>query len=282
MKKVKNYIDADLAKKKLTRYKYWSIKDENGITIVSADDNPERKSFADFLDIIINDNVDAEVQVKYGTNEQSSRHNAPFFIKINQEIEWVDPVVEEADQVTINGVKHPVDKNGNVNINLATPTPEQPRIENGNIDYFRQELEMQLSGLRAEHELKEEKMKLDLQNKLFEQTLTFKEMMLKDREAKIAEREQELAQQEAILEERQREVRDDLKGYLKQVPSVLGGLLKEVIKSESTKPLSGASEDKEERKETPKKRRAVSFTVEEGEDNEIEEIETEDLDEENQ
>ena len=276
MKKVKNYIDADLAKKKLTRYKYWSIKDENGITIVSADDNPERKSFADFLDIIINDNVDAEVQVKYGTNEQSSRHNAPFFIKINQEIEWVDPVVEEPEQVTINGVKHSVDKNGNVNINLATPTKEQPNIESANIDYFRQELEMQLSGIRREHELKEEKMKLDLQNKLFEQTLTFKEMMLKDREAKIAEREQELAQQEAILEEKQREVRDDLKGYLNQVPTVLGGLLKEVIKSEPTKPLSGTKEEKEE---PPKKRRTVSFTVEEGENNEIEEIETEDVDE---
>ena len=79
MKRVKNYITTDLAKKKIARYKFWSIKDENGITITSSDDDKETRSFSDILDKIISDNVDAEVQVKFGTNEQSSRQNNPLF-----------------------------------------------------------------------------------------------------------------------------------------------------------------------------------------------------------
>jgi hypothetical protein len=262
MRKVKNYIESDLAKRKIARYRYWSIKDENGITIISSDDNPEGKSFGDFLDKIISDNVDAEVQVKYGTNEQSSRQNPPLFIRINEEIEWIDPIEEEPEQVRINGVAHKVDKNGNVNINLATPvqSESEPKVENGKVDYFRQELEMQLEGIRREHELKEEKMKVDLQNKLFEQTLTFKEMMLKDREVKIAEKEQALAAQEALYEERKKEIQNDLKGYLKQVPTVLGGIVKEfVLKKESTP----VGDIENETQSAPKERRKVNFTIEE-------------------
>ena len=264
MRKVKNYIESDLAKRKITRYKYWSIKDENGITIVSSDDNPEGKSFSELLDKIISDNVDVEVQVKYGTNEQSSRQNPPMFVRINQDIEWIDPVEEEPEEVRINGVAHKVDKNGNVNINLATPvqSESEPKVETANIDYFRQEMEMQLSGIRREHELKEEKMKVDLQNKLFEQTLTFKEMMLKDREAKILEKEQALAAQEALYEQRKQEIQSDLKGYLKQVPTVLGGLLKEFILKKDDLPV-GEAKSEEPKTEESKPRRKVNFTIEE-------------------
>lgn len=261
MRKVKNYIQSELAKKKITRYKYWSIKDENGITIVSSEEHDEGQSFGDYLDKIITDNVDAEVQVKYGTNEQSSRQNPPLFIRINEEIEWVDPIADEPETVTLNGVAHPVDKNGNVNINLATPQVEQPKIENANVDYFRQEMEMQLSGLRRENELKEEKMKIDLQNKLFEQTLTFKDMMLKDREAKIAEREQALAAQEALIESKQNEIQSDLKGYLKQVPSVLGGIIKEFIKKDE-KPIGKVEKEAENEEKPPVKRKKVNFSIE--------------------
>ena len=264
MRKVKNYIESDLAKRKITRYKYWSIKDENGITIVSSDDNPEGKSFSELLDKIISDNVDVEVQVKYGTNEQSSRQNPPMFVRINQDIEWIDPVEEEPEEVRINGVAHKVDKNGNVNINLATPiqSESEPKVETANIDYFRQEMEMQLSGIRREHELKEEKMKVDLQNKLFEQTLTFKEMMLKDREAKILEKEQALAAQEALYEQRKQEIQSDLKGYLKQVPTVLGGLVKEFILKKDDLPV-GEAKTEEPKTEESKPRRKVNFTIEE-------------------
>jgi len=264
MRKVKNYIESDLAKRKITRYKYWSIKDENGITIVSSDDNPEGKSFSELLDKIISDNVDVEVQVKYGTNEQSSRQNPPMFVRINQDIEWIDPVEEEPEEVRINGVAHKVDKNGNVNINLATPiqSDSESKVETANIDYFRQEMEMQLSGIRREHELKEEKMKVDLQNKLFEQTLTFKEMMLKDREAKILEKEQALAAQEALYEQRKQEIQSDLKGYLKQVPTVLGGLVKEFILKKDDLPV-GEAKSEEPKTEESKPRRKVSFTIEE-------------------
>ena len=264
MRKVKNYIESDLAKRKITRYKYWSIKDENGITIVSSDDNPEGKSFSELLDKIISDNVDVEVQVKYGTNEQSSRQNPPMFVRINQDIEWIDPVEEEPEEVRINGVAHKVDKNGNVNINLATPiqSESEPKVETANIDYFRQEMEMQLSGIRREHELKEEKMKVDLQNKLFEQTLTFKEMMLKDREAKILEKEQALAAQEALYEQRKQEIQSDLKGYLKQVPTVLGGLVKELFLKKEDLPV-GEAKTEEPKAEESKPRRKVNFTIEE-------------------
>jgi hypothetical protein len=261
MKKVKNYIQSDLAKKKITRYKYWSIKDENGITIVSSEDEGEGQSFGDLLNRIIADNVDAEIQVKYGTNEQSSRQNPPLFIRINEEIEWVDPITDEPDTVTLNGVSHPVDKNGNVNINLATPTAEQPKIENANVDYFRQEMEMQLNGLRQESALKEEKMKIDLQNKLFEQTLTFKEMMLKDREAKILEREQALAAQEVLMESKQNDIQTDLKGYLKQVPNVLGGLIKEFIKKDP-KPIGNIEKEDKTNEKRSKKRKKVNFSIE--------------------
>lgn len=267
MKKVKNYIDADLAKKKIARYRYWTIKDENGITIISSDDNPNNQSFEDVLDKIIADNVDAEIQVRFGTNDQSSRQNTPLFIRVNESIEWIEPEDELDETIKVNGVPHKLDKNGNVNINLNTPEPSykaQPQIENGNIDFFRQEMEMQLQGLRREHELKEEKMQVDLQNKLFEQTLKFKEMMLADRENRINEREQQISQREASFEEKEKELQGNVKGYIKQIVPALGGLAKEFLLKEKDKGLSGT--DKENKSEkTTKQRRKVNFSFNEDE-----------------
>jgi len=265
MKKVKNYIQADLAKKKIIRYKYWSVKDENGITICSNEDNnPDNKTFSDILDKIIADNVDAEVQIKYGTNEQSSRQNPPFFIRINEEIEWIDP--EEDETVSINGVQHKVDRNGNVNINLTTPTKQENyeqmddvKPEWAKVDTFRQEMDLQLQGLRNEYALKEEKMQADLQNRLLEQTLKFKEMMLSERESRILEREQQLLQQESVLEDKKKEISEDVKGYLKQVPTALGGLIKEWVKDGGSQKGKGLGKAEEKKKP---QRRKVDFTVE--------------------
>ncbi|GAA4276286.1 hypothetical protein [Aquimarina mytili] len=259
MKKVKNYIAPDLAKKKIARYKYWNIKDESGISITSSEDITDGRSFGEVLDNIIADNVDAEVQVKFGTNEQSSRQNAPIFIRVNETIEWVEP--EEEETIKINGVPHKLDKNGNVNINLSTPQVETPIIESPN-DVIRQEMELQLEGLRKESELKEQRYQADLHNKLAEQTLKFKEMMLSDREARIAEREQDLATKEAILEEKETEMSDQLKGYVKLIPSTLGGVVTEWLKSNpfGTKTTGlGTTENKPKR--IPKPRNPVKFSI---------------------
>jgi len=259
MKRTKNYIASELAKKKTARYKYWSIKDENGITILSSDDENDNRSFSEVLDKIIEDNVDAEVQVKYGTNEQSSRNNPPYFIRINQEIEWVEA---EEEIVNVNGVPHKLDKNGNVNISLNTPTPIEPKAERAvPIDTFRQEMEIQLNGIRREHELKEEKMLLEMQNKMMEQNLNFKEMMLSDREARLVEREQACTQHENQIEEKKKEIQDDVKGYLKQVPKALGGLIKEFTKDSVKKKSTGLSGTEKEAKR--KKRQKVQFSFDE-------------------
>lgn len=264
MKKVKNYIQAELAKKKIERYKYWCIKDENGISICSSEDNnPENKGFADYLDKIILDNVDVEVQIKYGTNEQSSRQNPPFFIKINDSIEWIDP--EEDDSVTINGVPHKVDKNGHVNINLTQPSPavpiqkiEEPKVETDYMDMFRQEMDMQLSGIRKEYELKEEKWKADMGNQLMEQNIKFREMMLSERENRLSEKEQYLAQHEAQLDEKEKEIQDGVKSYMRQIPNALGSLVKEFIKGSDDKEEGLGSSEKAEPKQ-PRKRNPVRF-----------------------
>jgi len=269
MKKVKNYIDAELAKKKIARYKYWSIKDENGITICSCDDNnDERVAFCDMLDKIILDNVDAEVQVKYGTSEQSSRHNPPFFIHINDTIEWIDP--EPDDTVTINGVAHKVDRNGNVNINLAAPEVVAPQVLDPTfqIDTFRQEMDVQLQGIRREYELKEDKWNMNMQNKLMEQTIKFREMMLSERETRIAEKEQVLSSQQTQYDEREEEVQDDVRAYLRQVPTVLGGLIKELLVTQKENPLAGAKKPKRE----PVKRNKAKFSFEKEEQEEVEAI----------
>jgi hypothetical protein len=269
MKKVKNYIDHELAKKKIARYKYWSVKDEAGITICTSDENnPDKKSFEEVLKQIMKDNVDAEIQVRYGTSDQSSRQNPPLFIKINEKIEWVEP---EEDTVSINGVPHKVDKNGNVNINLRTPSvPEQPKVEKAvPIDTFRQEIDMRLDGIRREYEIKEEKWKIEMQNKLMEQTLKFRELMLADRENKLREREQSITDKENKLAEKENEIKEDVVGYLKQVPSALGTIIKEFTKSKK----DGLGKSKEEKPQPVRK--AAEFTIEENED-----ITSEKLDEE--
>ncbi len=259
MKKVKNYVDQELAKKKVARYKYWSIKDETGVTITSSEDAQDGRSFADLLDKIIGDNVDAEIQVKFGTNEQSSRQNTPIFIRINETIEWIEP--EEDETIKINGVPHKLDKTGNVNINLQPPNVETPTIEMPN-DGFRQEFEMQLEGLRKENELIQQRSQQELHNRLAEQTLKFKEMMLEERESRIREREESLTQQESIFEEKQREMKDTIKGYAKHVPSVLGGLVKDWLKPSKVSIVeSSLGETKKPRKE----RTPVSFEIEDQE-----------------
>jgi len=259
MKKVKNYIDADLAKKKIARYKYWSVKDEAGITIcTSEENNPDQKSFEDTLKKIMKDNVDAEIQVRYGTSDQSSRQNPPLFIKINEKIEWVEPA---EDTVSINGINHPVDKNGNVNINLTSPkVHEQPQVEKAvPIDTFRQEIDIRLDGIRREYEIKEEKWKIEMQNKLMEQTLQFREMMLADRENRLREREQNITNQEQKLVEKENEIKGDVVGYLKQVPKALGTIIKEFTKTKK----DGLGKSKEEKPQPVRK--AAEFTIEEDE-----------------
>lgn len=259
MKKVKNYIAPDLAKKKIARYKYWNIKDESGISITSSEDITDGRSFGEVLDAIITDNVDAEVQVKFGTNEQSSRQNAPIFIRVNETIEWVEP--EEDETIKINGVPHKMDKNGNVHINLSTPQPETSIVDSPN-DMMRQEMEIQLEGLRKEGELKEQRYQADLHNKLAEQTLKFKEMMLSDREARITEREQTIAAQEALLEEKQAEMGDQLKGYVKLIPSTLGGVVTEWLKSNPfTKKATGLGATESKSKQKPVTRNPVQFSI---------------------
>lgn len=257
MKKVKNYIEPDLAKKKITRYKYWSVKDEGGTTICSSDENnPDNKSFAEVLNKIVKDNVDAEVQIRYGTSDQSSRQNPPLFIKINEEIEWVEP---EDDRVSINGVPHKVDKNGNVNINFRSPAANEPQAEKAiPIDTIRQELEIQLEGIRREHALKEEKWQIQMQNKLMEQTLKFREMMLAERESRLMEREQNITQQENHISQKKQEIQGDVKSYLKQVPSALGAIIKEFTTSKK----DGLGKSKEKPK---KERKPADFTIEEEE-----------------
>lgn len=259
MKKIKNYITAELAKKKIARYKYWNIKDESGISITCSEDELGGQSFGDILDKIITDNVDAEVQVKFGTNEQSSRQNTPLFIRINETIEWVEP--EEEDTVQINGVPHKVDKNGNVNINFTTA--ETPVIETP--DYFKQELEIQLEGLRKESALKEQRFQAELHHKLAEQTLKFKEMMLTDRESKITQREQLLAEQENALEEKQQQMSQQLKGYVKLIPSTLAGVINDWITTKTT-PLSGTQKQSSQKKEVQRNQVAFSFIEEEDQD----------------
>ena len=261
MKKVKNYIDHELAKKKIARYKYWSIKDEGGITIcTSEENNPDNKNFEEVLKQIMKDNVDAEIQIRYGTSDQSSRQNPPLFIKVNEKIEWVEP---EEDNVNINGVPHKVDKNGNVNINFKTPTIPQPKVEKAvPVDTLRQEIDMRLEGIRKEYEIKEEKWKIDMQNKLMEQTLKFREMMLAEREVRLSEREQQITQQEQSLNQKQQEIKADVVGYIKQVPSALGTILKEFTKTEK----GGLGKSKEET--PPKPRKEAEFTIEEDEETE--------------
>ncbi|UZO79744.1 hypothetical protein NBT05_12375 [Aquimarina sp. ERC-38] len=257
MKKVKNYIPTDLAKKKVTRYKYWCIKDETGIIITSSEDENQELSFSEILDKIIADNVDAEVQVKFGTSEQNSRLNAPLFIRINEEIEWVEP--EEDEEVKVNGIPHKVDKNGNVNINFQPPKVETPIVENTS-DTIRQEMEIQLEGLRKENELKEQRYQSDLHNKLAEQTLKFKELMLNERESRLRERESAIAEQEARLEERSFEMQDTLKGYARHVPGVLGSLIKEYVGVKNGKASSLGDTNKKKKIKPPITRNKVNFS----------------------
>ena len=250
MKRVKNYITTDLAKKKIARYKFWSIKDENGITITSSDDDKETRSFSDILDKIISDNVDAEVQVKFGTNEQSSRQNNPLFIRINQDIEWIEPPEEEEESVKINGVPHKVDKNGNVNINFKAEAPEAIPVVETPSEILRQEMELQLQGIKRESELKEKRFQDEMHNKLAEQTLHFKELMLSERESRLSLREEALKEQLERIEEKRAEIEQSVKAYVRHIPSALGSLVKEWMKIKNPPSNLGKADKKEVKRNT--------------------------------
>ncbi len=265
MKKVKHYINIELAKKKVARYSYWSIKDENGITICSSEgNNPDGKNFEELLDKITKDNVDAEVQIKYGTNELSARSNPPLFIRINEAIEWIDP--EPDDTVSINGVPHKLDRNGNVNINLTTPEhKEAPKVEFVQMDNFRQEMDMQLSGMRKEYELKEQKWQDDMHNKLTEQNLKFKEMMLAERENRINEKEQNLNFREHEVNQKEEDVRDKVKTVLKQTTPALGSLVMGMLSAFKPNTSPDLGEVKKEVVKEKPKRTKVAFNIQEDE-----------------
>lgn len=265
MKKVKNYIDIELAKKKIARYSFWCIKDETGITIASSEsNNPDSKNFEEYLDKINADNIDAEVQIKYGTNELSSRSNPPLFIRINEEIEWVEPEPEET--VSINGVPHKLDKNGNVNINLTTPEKiNEPKAEVIQMDHIRTEMDLQLSGLRKEYELKEEKWRQDMHNQLMEQTLKFKEMMLAERETRVTEKEQSLAFREQEISQKEEEMKDKVKSMIKQTTPALGSLVMGMLSSFKASPSTDLGEVKKEEPREKPQRTKVAFDIQEDE-----------------
>lgn len=267
MKKVKSYIDIELAKKKIARYSYWLIKDERGIIICTSDgENPDGKSFEEYLENITKDNIDAEVQIKYGNNELSARKNPPFFIKINEEIEWVEPEPEET--VSINGVPHKLDRNGNVNINLTTPEKMiEPKTEVVQMDHIRTEMDLQLSGLRKEYELKEDKWRQDMHNQLMEQTLKFKEMMLAERETRITEKEQNLSYREQEVSQKEEDVKDKVKSVIKQTTPALGSLVMGMFSSLTAKKVvaDNLGEVKKEQVKEKPKRTKVAFDIQEDE-----------------
>lgn len=267
MKQVKKYLAPDVAKRKVSRFPFWAIKDENGVVICSASqNNPEKKSFDEILEQIIDEGIDAEIQVRYGSNEQSSRNNPPFFVKVNDEIEWVNPTQDE--KVNLNGLPQKTDKNGNVNINLSTPSQEHPTSPPN----WRDEMDFQLKGLRQEYELKNEQTKLEMQNKILEQTIQFKNMLLEQKENELKQREEDLDEREAEIEDRISEIQDNLKGYFKEIPSALAGLFRDFIKKDSDNEtgLSG-TEDEPKKKRTP-----VKFRIRKEEEQEEYEDEYED------
>lgn len=53
--------------------------------IYRSDEIGER-SFSEMLDQIIKGNVDHEISFKFGTTDNSARHNMPYFIKLNEDI----------------------------------------------------------------------------------------------------------------------------------------------------------------------------------------------------
>ena len=84
---------------------------------------------------------------------------------------------------------------------------------------------------------------------------------MSERENRLNEREHTLVLAEQSLDEKQREIQDDVKGYLKVIPSALGGMVKDWIKDSAKSPGSGlGSTDKEQEK--PRKRSKVKFSIE--------------------
>ena len=85
MSEEKYYITIERAKIQIPRYAFLTIRDQQGIVIYRSDEVGE-KNFSAMLDQVIQENVDPEISFKFGTTENSSRHNIPHFIKLNDDI----------------------------------------------------------------------------------------------------------------------------------------------------------------------------------------------------
>ena len=85
MSEEKYYITIERAKVQIPRYKFWTIRDQQGIIIYRSDEVDDR-SFSEMLDQVIKENVDPEISFKFGTTDNSARHNTPYFIKLNDDI----------------------------------------------------------------------------------------------------------------------------------------------------------------------------------------------------
>ncbi len=248
----------DEAKKRVSRYKYWCIKDEKGTVMFDSEGNDDGRTFDEYLDLILLQNIDKYVQVRCGTNSSSVKNNntAMFILVKEDESTWIPP---EEQTVNINGTAHKVDSKGNVNINFPKIEPLQPdRIESATIDVVSQKLELQLQGLRDEHSIKEQSMRLEMENKLALQNLEFQKMLLNQQQKELERREQECYDREQGIFEKEQETQNDLKGYIKHVPSALSGLVKDWMKdSKNEAELSGTEKPNTE----PKKRKKVQFEV---------------------
>ena len=257
MKKVKNYITAEMAKKKISKYAFWSIRDQAGIVICDSNREDNKKSFDELIDESFENQVDKEISIKYGTTDNSARHNPPTFIKITEDVEWIDP--EPDAEVSINGVPHKLDKNGNVNINLKS---DNPTIEQIPTDYLREEFDVKLAGLRQESENKEQQIRMEMQNQNELQTIRFREMMVEEKEASILEREQQLEEREEIMKHREDEMAETLTGYMSVGTKALGGLITKWISGNKSEGLGG-TKNEEQQKQPPREETKFDFTIRE-------------------
>ena len=183
MKRIKNYISVDLAKRKVGRYKYWEIRDQDQGIIYRSDDVD--KSFEELLDEIVESNADHEVSVKFGTSDGAARHRSLLFIKINEDVDYVDPPQREV--VTIGGVPYPIDQNGKVD--YKPPVSEVQQAEHIPLNGFREELQSQLGALQQQNEIDRKQSDFELQMKLEEQRMEFKSMLMDNEMKKLEERE---------------------------------------------------------------------------------------------
>jgi len=89
MSEEKYYVTLERAKVQIPRYEFWTIRDQQGVVIYRSDKIGE-KTFAEMLDQVIEDNVDPEISFRFGTTENSSRHNIPHFMKLNENLDMMN------------------------------------------------------------------------------------------------------------------------------------------------------------------------------------------------